>query len=122
MQTVSPDGRSIVARGPDGRIAIYPVEPGSEPRPVPGLDPEDVPIRWTADGRSLYVSRLSALPGIIDVVNIATGIRTKWKQFQPVDPSGVEQAGPAMISPDGTTYVYSYRRVLGDLFLATGMR
>ena len=27
-----------------------------------------------------------------------------------------------MISPDGTTYVYSFRRVLGDLFLATGMR
>ncbi len=122
MQTVSPDGRSIMARGPDGRIAIYPAEPGGEPRPVPGLDPEDIPIRWTADGRSLYVSRLSALPGIIDVVEIASGRRTTWKQFQPLDPSGVEQAGPAMISPDGTTYVYSFRRVLGDLFLATGMQ
>jgi Tol biopolymer transport system component/predicted Ser/Thr protein kinase len=121
-QSVSPDGRFIVARGPDGRITVYPAEPGSEPRSVPGLEPEDIPIRWAADGRSIYVTRLSALPGIIDVVNIATGIRTKWKQFQPVDPSGVEQAGPAMISPDGTTYVYSYRRVLGDLFLATGMR
>jgi len=55
-------------------------------------------------------------------VEIATGRRTRWKEFQPVDASGVEQAGPAMISPDGTTYVYSFRRVLGDLFLATGMK
>jgi dipeptidyl aminopeptidase/acylaminoacyl peptidase/predicted Ser/Thr protein kinase len=122
MQAISPDGRSIVARGPDGRIAIYPSEAGGEPRPVPGIDPEDMPLRWTADGRSLYVTRFSALPGIINIVDIATGRRTPWKKFQPLDPSGVEQAGPAMISPDGTTYVYSFRRVLGDLFLATGMR
>jgi predicted Ser/Thr protein kinase len=121
-QSISPDSRSIVARGPDGRVAIYPAEPGGDPRPVPGLEPDDIPIRWTADGRSLYVSRLSALPGIIDVVDIATGHSTPWKRFQPVDASGVEQAGPPMISPDGTTYVYSFRRVLGDLFLATGMR
>ena len=121
-QSISPDGRSIVARGPDGRVAIYPAEGGGQPRPVPGVEPEEIPLRWTSDGRSIYVSRLSALPGVIDLVDIATGRRTKWKEFQPVDASGVEQAGPAMISPDGTTYVYSFRRVLGDLFLATGMR
>ena len=121
-QSISPDGRSIVARGPDGRVAIYPAEGGGQPRPVPGVEPEEIPLRWTSDGRSIYVSRLSALPGIIDLVDIATGSRTKWKEFQPVDASGVEQAGPAMISPDGTTYVYSFRRVLGDLFLATGMK
>jgi eukaryotic-like serine/threonine-protein kinase len=121
MQAISPDGRSIAARGPDGKIAIYPVD-GGQPRPVPGIDPEDMPLRWTADGRSLYVMRFSALPGVIDVVDVATGARRPWKTFQPVDPSGVEQAGPAMISPDGATYAYSFRRVLGDLFLATGMK
>jgi Tol biopolymer transport system component len=121
-QSISPDGRSIVARQPDGRVAIYPADGNGEPRPVPGLEPEEVPMRWTPDGRSIYVTRLAALPGVIDVVEIATGRRTKWKEFQPVDASGVEQAGPAMISPDGTTYVYSFRRVLGDLFLATGMK
>jgi Tol biopolymer transport system component len=120
-QAVSPDGKSIAAWGPDGRIAVYPAEPG-EARPIPGITPEDVPIRWSADGRSLYVTRLSALPGIIDLVDVTTGQRTEWKRFQPPDPSGVEQAGPAMIAPDGSTYVYSFRRNLGDLFLATGMK
>ncbi len=120
-QVISPDGKSIAAKGPDGRIAIYSTE-GGAPRPVPGINPEDLPIRWSADGRSLYVGKMSALPGIIDLVDVATGRRTEWKRFQPADPSGIEQAGPPMIAPDGSTYVYSFRRNLGDLFLATGMR
>ena len=120
-QPVSPDGRSIAARGPDGRIAIYPAEPG-EPRPVPGLDPAEVALRWTADGRSLYVTHFSMPPGIVDVVEIATGRRTRFTQFEPPDPTGIEVVGPAVIAPDGKSYVYSYRRVLDDLYLATGMR
>jgi Tol biopolymer transport system component len=120
-QGISPDGRSIVARGADGRLAIYPSEPG-EPHAVPGLEPEDVALRFTPDGRSLYITRLSGTPGIIDVVEIETGRRTRWTQFEPPDPSGVEVVGPAVISPTGKGYVYTYRRTLDDLFLATGMR
>ena len=120
-QAVSPDGKSLVARGPDGRLAIYPVEPG-EPQPIPGQDSGSYPLRFTADGRSLYVTRMSAPPGIIDLVDIATGKRTPWKSFEPPDPSGVEVVGPAVISEDGRSYVYSYRRTLDELFLATGMR
>ena len=120
-QVISPDGRSIVARSPDGRFAIYPAEPG-EPRPIPGLEPGEVPLRWTADGRSLYVTRFSAPPGIVDVVEIATGKRSRFTQFDPPDPTGIEIVGPAVIAPDGKSYVYSYRRTLDDLYLATGMR
>jgi Tol biopolymer transport system component/predicted Ser/Thr protein kinase len=120
-QALSPDGQSIVARGPDGQIAIYPVEPG-QPRPVPGLQPEDLPIRFTPDGRSLFVNRLSSPPGIIEIVDIATGRRTTWKEFVPPDPAGVELVGPAMIAQDAKSYVYSYRRELDELYLARGLR
>ena len=48
---------------PDGRVAIYAADGSGEPRPVPGLEPEETPLRWTADGRSIYVTRFSALPG-----------------------------------------------------------
>ncbi len=119
-QAISPDGRSIAARGPDGRYAIYPLQPG-EPRPVPGMSPDEIAIRWTADGRSLFVARNGAPPGIIEVLDVATGRRTPWKRFEPPDPTGVEQVGPAVITRDEKAYVYSYRRNLGDLYLATGM-
>jgi dipeptidyl aminopeptidase/acylaminoacyl peptidase len=121
FHAVSPDGKSVAAQGPDGRIAIYPIEPG-EPRPVPGLTDEELPTRWTPDGLSLYVFRYSAMPGRVDLVDVATGKHTPWKEFQPPDPAGVLQVSPFIISPDGKSYVYSYRRILHELHLATGIR
>jgi len=117
----SPDGKFVAAGGADRRIALYPVA-GGEPRPIPGLEPDDQALRWTPDGRFLYVWRASAPPGHIDLVEVATGKRTPWQELRPPDPAGVLQVGPAVIAPDGKAYVYSYRRVLYELFLATGLK
>jgi hypothetical protein len=89
---------------------------------VPGLEPDDIPLRWTADGGSIFVYRPSALPLRIETVDVNTGRRTLWKELRPPDPSGVDQVGPIVIAPDGVSYVYSYRRALDELYLATGMR
>ncbi len=119
--SISPDGKFVAAVGPDQRVAIYPTEPG-EPRPVQGLESYEIPIRWTPDGRSLYVGRPSGPPAHIDLVSIETGKRTPWKELRPPDPAGVEMVGPVRITPDGASYVYSYRRLLYELYLATGIR
>jgi eukaryotic-like serine/threonine-protein kinase len=121
FDVVSPDGKSIVATGTDGKIDLYPVEPG-EPHAVPGLETADIPLRWTADGTSIYVYRPSAPPLRVERVDVKTGRRTLWKEIRPSDPSGVNQVGPIQIAPDEKAYVYSYRRMLGDLYLATGLR
>jgi Tol biopolymer transport system component len=121
QHAVSPDGKSVVATGPDRRLAIYPVTPG-EPRAVPGLEPDEIPVRWRADGRSLFVYRASAPPGRVNILDVETGRRTLWKEITPPDPSGVEQVGPIQIAPDESSYVYSYRRALDDLYLATGLK
>jgi Tol biopolymer transport system component/predicted Ser/Thr protein kinase len=121
FHAVAPDGKSAVATGADRRIAIYPIEPG-EPRAVPGMELDDIPLRWTADGNSLFVYRPSAPPLRIDTVDVKTGRRTLWKEIRPPDPSGVEQVGPIQIAPDETSYVYSYRRALDELYLATGLK
>jgi hypothetical protein len=118
---VSPDGKSIAARGTDRRIAIYPAEPG-EPRVVPDLEPENVPLGWTADGASIFVYRPSAPPLRVEKVDVKTGRRTLWEELRPSDPSGVEQVGPIQIAPNEASYVYSYRRALDELYLATGLR
>ncbi len=121
FDVISPDGKSIVATGTDQKIDIYPVEPG-EPHAVPGLEPVDITMRWTPDGNSIFVYRPSAPPLRVEKVDVKTGRRTLWKEIRPPDPSGVEQVGPIQIAPDEASYVYSYRRRLDDLYLATGLR
>jgi Tol biopolymer transport system component len=121
FQALSPDGTRVAATGPDRRVALYPTEPG-EPTPVSGLAPEEVPIGWTSNGKSLYVWRPSEPPGRVDLVDVATGKRTSWKEFTPPDPAGVLQVGPVVVSSDGASYVYSYRRNLDELYLVAGVR
>jgi len=121
FDVISPDGKLVIATGSDQRIDIYPIEPG-EPRAVPGLEPSDITLRWTPDGNSIFVYRPSAPPLRIEKVDVRTGQRTLWKEIRPPDPSGVEQVGPIHIAPDEKSYVYSYRRSLDELYLATGLR
>jgi len=117
----SPDGRFISAVGPDRRPAVYPSEPG-EPRPIPGLTPDDTVIRWSADGRSFYVFNPVQRPGAVDLVDVQTGRRTPWREFHASDPAGVLQIGPYIVSRDGSACVYSYRRLVDDLYALNGLR
>jgi Tol biopolymer transport system component len=117
---VSPDGKRIAATGPDRKIALYPVESG-EPEPVAGLEPDEFPIGWTPDGRSLYVAPSSGVPARIHLVDVATGRRTLWKIIDAPDPAGILRIGPYFLSADGQAYIYSYRREVGDLFLVEGL-
>jgi Tol biopolymer transport system component/predicted Ser/Thr protein kinase len=119
--TLSPDGKTVAATGPDRRIALYPIDPG-EPQPMPGIEADDVPVRWTHDGSALFVYRPSAPPLRVDRIDVRTGRRTLWKELRPPDPSGVDQVGPIVIAPDESSYVFSYRRAIDELYLATGLR
>ena len=119
--TVSPDGRTIPALGPDRRIMLYPAEPG-EPRPAPGLQPDELPIRWTPDGRAMWVFRPSEVPAKIYQVDMTSGERKLWKELTPPDPAGVLTMGPIVMTPDGKSYVYSYRRTLDELVLVEGLK
>ena len=60
-RTVSPDGKSVIVLGPDRKRYFYALQ-GGEPQPIPGLEPDETPARWTADGRFLYVFRRRDVP------------------------------------------------------------
>ena len=118
---LAPDGRRAVAVDPEGTPWLYPIE-GGEPQAVPGATREDVPIRWSADGRSLYVQHGYGTPARVEIVDVATGQRRLWKELTPPDPAGVVSMGPIVMSADASSYVYSYRRLLDDLYVAEGLR
>jgi Tol biopolymer transport system component len=118
---LSPDGHSIAAVGPDDKAYLFPV-PAGDPVPIRGLQPGEVPVAWTADGRSLYIYRGGELPAKVYRLEIATGNRVLWKELTPPDPAGVEFVGPVLPTPDGKSYVYGYRRLLSDLYLVEGLQ
>lgn len=118
---VSPDGKFVAARGPDQTISLYPVEGGS-PRPIPGLLPGAGVVRWTADGRALYVWAKGHLPARIFKVDLSTGRREPWKELAPEDRAGAVQNYGVCLTPDGTSYAYGCVRTVSDLFVVDGLR
>jgi len=120
QRTISPDGRTVAAVGPDRKIHLCSTD-GGEPRGLPGAREDELPFGWTSDGRSIYLGRIT-MPARVDICNVVTGERRLWKEILPPDPAGVLAIGPVLITPDGKSYVYSYRRMLDDLFLVTGLR
>src|SRR5262249_53478011 len=118
---VSPDGKSVVAVGPDQKGYIYPID-GTSPRLVPGFDPGDGPITWGADGQSVYVYRLGELPAKVHRLDLISGKKQFWKSLMPPDLSGVTDISAIFITPDGKGYVYEYGRTLSDLYLVSDIK
>ena len=117
---LSPDGRWVAATALDsGRVTLHPVGPGT-PRVIPGEGPGDHPIRWSADGRSLFVLRLS--PTRIFRLDLASGRREVWQEITPPDAAGLGGAPQVQVTADGRAWVASHVRSLTDLYLAEGLR
>lgn len=119
---VSPDGRYVAGMTKLQTIALYPVDANAEPSIVPAIEPGEVPIAWSADGASLFVYHPTALPAQVTRVTLVTGARVPWKQFSPTAPAGVYKITPICITPDGSAYAYNALRMLGDLYVADGLR
>jgi len=118
---ISPDGKSVIARGPEGRVYLYSVSP-EEPRPVPGLEVGEIPVQWSPDGKFFYVYRRGDVPARVFRVELATGRRELWKELEPGDTTGLEEVANIWLTPDGRSYVYNHIRTLSDLYLAEGLR
>jgi serine/threonine protein kinase/Tol biopolymer transport system component len=118
---VSPDGKLIAAIGPDQRGYLYPVA-GGEPRPIPGFTGADAPIAWSADSRKLYMFRYGEFPAKVYELDVENNQKKLVKQLMPKDPAGVNIIFPILVTPDGNSYVYGYRRILSDLYLVEGLK
>jgi Tol biopolymer transport system component len=119
---ISPDGRFVALLGPARVAKIYPVD-GGEARRVSGVEPEDVPIQWSADGKSLYVTRRGELPARIERLDLATGKKEFWKELMPADRAGLIRIDSVFVTPDGKSYAYTASRVLAsDLYVVSGLK
>lgn len=116
---VSPDGQWTVVAGVD-QAYVYPLS-GGEPRPIPGLEPDDAIDQWSADGRFLFVHRPGELPAKVFRLELSTGRKRPWRTLMPADAAGVPEVRP-MPTPDGEGYIYSCDRTLSELYLVEEVR
>jgi hypothetical protein len=120
--------------GNPGRLEIHPSD-GGDVRPLLGLRPGEMPFRWSADGRSIYVLQRessgsiyvlqrSASGGSLFLVDHETGERVLWKELTPPDRTGFLTIQTYVVNPEGTAYAYaySYARELAELFVVEGLR
>jgi len=119
---VSPDGKSFAANDAQGRATIYPVA-GGEPKLLPGLEPQDVPVQWSSDGATLTLARFGELPMKLYRYALATGKKELWKELLPPDRTGLIRIEAVAVARDGKSFAYSYNRVTAsDLYRVTGWR
>ena len=114
---VSPDGRLVVARGDAGWM-LYPID-GGEPKAVPGFA-DEIPVQWSADGGSLYVQAKGEFPARVYRLEVASGRKTLWKEFMPLDRAGVLKS-IVRVTPDGSAWAYTYAWHQSDLYLVDGL-
>jgi Tol biopolymer transport system component len=121
---VSPDGRSIfffrdsVDGGTDEVLSLA----DGSATPILGREPRDIPIRWTEDGRGIYVFKREGLPVRISRLDLATGTKSLVKEFMPADPGGISGMSSVTMTADARLYAFNYRRRISELFLVEGLR
>ena len=116
---VSPDGKYVtVAAG--GKLTLLPIA-GGEPKAM-DIQPGESVMRWSADGRSLFLRQMVGLTALnVNRLDLAQGREQLWKELKPADTVGV-QIYDAVITPDGNAYAYSFQRDICTLYLASGLK
>jgi Tol biopolymer transport system component len=117
---VSPDGKWAFARDVDEKAWLYPVT-GGKPQPLPGLNPEDIWINWSVDGRIGYICDDNITHAPVFRIDLATGRRQLLTDLGPTDRAGLTSIIPVRVTRDGKFFAYSYDRALSNLFLVNGV-
>jgi hypothetical protein len=117
---ISADGTMVAAMGPTG-LGLYPID-GSSPRPVGGTEPGDRPVRWDANGTSLYVWAAGDLPARIFRIDLAARQRALWKTLAPRDATGVLTLQGPVFARDPRVYAYGVPVRLCNLYLVEGLK
>ena len=117
---VSPDQKYVTLTA-TGKLSLFPVAGGNS-RPIGDLEPGESVIRWSGDGRYLFLSKLEE-PSFLKIsrLDVSTGRKELWKELRTPDPVGVNMRDVVM-TPDGESFAYSFQREITTLFLIGGLR
>ncbi len=114
----TPDSKYLLASDPAGKWSLYSLAAGGGPQPLrANLVNRDVVVRFESDGKNLLVAQRDCPKG-----SFASMSDRIAAQFIPSDPAGVQEVRGVRLSADGKSYVYSYYRILSDLWVVDGLK
>ena len=115
---VSPDGKEAVLRNSDGILFLVSLEEKREPKRLDGAEPGEIPMRWSGDGKSIFLYRMfGTLPATVYKLDVSTGRRQPWKQLDVPEHPFRLYIVSAQITPNGQWYAFSYAIVSSELYL-----
>lgn len=119
---ISPDGKFLAAVNAEGETQLLRMD-GGQPRSIRGTLPGDELIQWSSDGRFIFVRGRSDSAIELSRLDLSTGRRESWKRIEAADPVGLIGIQPASVhmTPDGRSLVYTYWKVLTELYLVDNL-
>jgi hypothetical protein len=118
---LSPDGKSVIALDPDGKLYIYPTE-GEGRQPALGALAGDVPVRWGADGHSVFVTQGGEIPAKVYRLDFTTQTRRIVAELSVPDRTGLTGIRYIQVTPDGKSYAYTFSHFLTELYVIEGLK
>jgi len=115
---LAPDGRHCVGCA-NGKGYLIPVE-GGAPITIAGWKTGEELIAFSPDGSSAYVQLLDTVPARVERLELATGKRSPWKTFLPVNSAGITAIGPIAMTPDLRCFAYNCESVISELYVLGG--
>src|SRR6266568_772509 len=115
---VAPDGHWFVVADPH-QLLLAPIGSGAT-RNIAKLQNGEAVVRWSADGRYLFLRQSEGETIKISRLDIATGRKEPWQTLKVPEP-GAEFIGTLALSPDGKACAFTFQHDLANLFLVTGL-
>ena len=127
---VAPDGKSVLlfvqGQHKGGTVVIHSLSDGGSDgssRPLPGAQPDEDTIGWSADSKSVFAQTVTATGINIYRLDVTSGRRELWQTITPKNAVGLRpMVIPSSITPDGRWMAYAYRTQLGQLYRSDTLR
>jgi len=117
------DGKYVLVQTKSGAFQLFPVAGGS-PIPLDFLHRDDDPIRFSPDGKDVFVGTSEGgTPGLnLYRVNLTSGHRTLLWHLKSTRSTVANEIALVDVTPDGTGYAYGYRQKSTELYVVNGLK
>lgn len=116
---VSPDGHSFVVVDPH-RLLLGDIA-GGEPKAITELRPGESVVRWSGDGRYLFLADAEVGTLTLTRLGVASHKREPWRLLK-VPENGADFVGQVTLSADGKAVACTFQHDLSNLYLVKGLK